>query len=73
MCLPSSSSTPGLGYQPLRNADGNEVLAATMLLDRRYKRPKLDHENRRGHTALTTACCRGQTQARSHNSQNTLG
>ena len=47
--------TDSLYYEPCYNADKKPVLAVELLLDRRQKRPRIEHENRVGHTALSWA------------------
>ena len=47
--------TDSLYYTPCYNADKNPVLAVELLLDRRQKRPRIEHENKHGHVALSWA------------------
>jgi ankyrin repeat protein len=42
------------------NNDGEVVTAISLFLDREFRRPNLDHETTKGHTALTTACKNGR-------------
>mmetsp|Transcript_4710 Transcript_4710/g.10162 ORF Transcript_4710/g.10162 Transcript_4710/m.10162 type:complete len:1225 (+) Transcript_4710:321-3995(+) len=51
-----------VGYVAVVNEDGDEVLAVEMLLDRPTKRPKIAHENKNGHTALSWATIKDRTR-----------
>lgn len=51
----AEENVDAVGYTPIKNADGDEVLSVELLLDRERYRPKVDYENSFGHSALSWA------------------